>query len=488
MPSTTNAGASFTVTDEVETEVCDWCGAEVERSTMHTAGNVGRQEICESCYNDSFECDACGDRHPQSEHYTMNNGDWVCEHCVEDTLTCDHCGERFYQDSEYIQYYDSVEQYRCSDCAPDETEEVENSVAINTDRYPAQNGEILKSKRFFGIELEASGYYDGVDMVQGWGSTYDGSLDEGREFVSPPMRGFKAEEEIKEMCDNISNENMHATAQCGYHIHIDVPDLSDAEFRRLFYGYIAFDSLFLEMLPPSRRNSRWAKPMTSLIGSYVDADMAGDADAEDILRATDGRTLTADELEKLSKPTEELDDNTKAAMNWNSLYRLVHHIYKQHNKIEKVNASAVDLVNNSKAMTLDVSKLEKWWYSQFRNGGYYYAIHNKNSVERRKYGGKYDNTRYAGVNWHIYFSSGNHFEVRYHSGTLNPRKIMMWAEIHTRFTDALISKRNLSQPYLKKVLNLSVPKKLKAFQHLTGVDDQVIGYMKERMALFANNK
>lgn len=43
-------------------------------------------------------------------------------------------------------------------------------------------------------------------------------------------------------------------------------------------------------------------------------------------------------------------------------------------------------------------------------------------------------TRYHGINLHSMFSEG-HMEVRYHSGTTNPKKILHWAALHTRIVD-----------------------------------------------------
>lgn len=49
---------------------------------------------------------------------------------------------------------------------------------------------------------------------------------------------------------------------------------------------------------------------------------------------------------------------------------------------------------------------------------------------------KYDNSRYYGFNFHSYFSNG-HLEIRHHSGTINPEKILHWVNLHTLLIDAV---------------------------------------------------
>ena len=61
--------------------------------------------------------------------------------------------------------------------------------------------------------------------------------------------------------------------------------------------------------------------------------------------------------------------------------------------------------------------LEELWY---RDSGVI--------LNQRKHG-KYDDTRYRGLNLHSFFHSGN-YEIRYHSGTINPEKIKYWVSLH----------------------------------------------------------
>lgn len=53
-------------------------------------------------------------------------------------------------------------------------------------------------------------------------------------------------------------------------------------------------------------------------------------------------------------------------------------------------------------------------------------------------GHHYHSARYFGVNFSPLFASG-HFEIRLHSGTLNSKKILEWANLHALITDAAVA-------------------------------------------------
>ena len=55
---------------------------------------------------------------------------------------------------------------------------------------------------------------------------------------------------------------------------------------------------------------------------------------------------------------------------------------------------------------------------------------------------KYHDTRYATLNLHSLFAN-KHYEVRAHSGTLNPRKILEWANIHTKIAERAAQGRGM---------------------------------------------
>lgn len=57
---------------------------------------------------------------------------------------------------------------------------------------------------------------------------------------------------------------------------------------------------------------------------------------------------------------------------------------------------------------------------------------------RNAKGQHYSATRYFGVNFHCLLNDG-HFEIRFHPGTLNAKKILEWANLHVLITDAAVN-------------------------------------------------
>ncbi len=71
-----------------------------------------------------------------------------------------------------------------------------------------------------------------------------------------------------------------------------------------------------------------------------------------------------------------------------------------------------------------IAEVEKLWYQERTYSNVYQAK-----------GHKYHASRYFGANFHSLLAHG-HFEVRFHSGTTNTRKILEWANLHALILDA----------------------------------------------------
>lgn len=72
---------------------------------------------------------------------------------------------------------------------------------------------------------------------------------------------------------------------------------------------------------------------------------------------------------------------------------------------------------------------EKLWYKE----------RTYNAIKSAK-GHHYHSSRYFGVNFHSLLANG-HLEIRYHSGTTNPRKVLEWANLHALVMDAAAAKK-----------------------------------------------
>lgn len=102
----------------------------------------------------------------------------------------------------------------------------------------------------------------------------------------------------------------------------------------------------------------------------------------------------------------------------------------------------------------------------------------------------YHSSRYTGANFHCLLSSG-HFEIRYHSGTINHEKILNWLAIHIRVMDLIAdNKITINQIMKCKEINNINPLtnymiKLLGFNF--GSRKKIGQYIKYRQSLFINN-
>lgn len=81
--------------------------------------------------------------------------------------------------------------------------------------------------------------------------------------------------------------------------------------------------------------------------------------------------------------------------------------------------------------------IEKFWYKEETGQD----IHNSK-------GHQYHTTRYFGANFHSLFKEG-HFEIRFHTGTLNRKKILEWANLHALILDAC-EKKLITSEFIKE--------------------------------------
>jgi len=114
-------------------------------------------------------------------------------------------------------------------------------------------------------------------------------------------------------------------------------------------------------------------------------------------------------------------------------------------------------------------KLEALWYKAT----------DADEVTRRK-GWKYDESRYRGINFHSLFSGG-HLEIRYHSGTLNARKILEWVNLHGRIMDK-ISEKTIASP--DALFTLTLTEKIRLFFSLLELPGASRTYFETRIQKF----
>jgi hypothetical protein len=107
-------------------------------------------------------------------------------------------------------------------------------------------------------------------------------------------------------------------------------------------------------------------------------------------------------------------------------------------------------------------------------------------VQREK-SGKYNNTRYGYVNFHSMFRSGT-LEVRLHTGTANPIKIMNWANLHAKLIDFCLSVADDGKSIEKILMPISEEEDMKSktimLFELLNLKNESIDYFIKRQNAF----
>ena len=115
-----------------------------------------------------------------------------------------------------------------------------------------------------GIRADVS-YYTAPDQNEGgmWKVLTDASTGGGPEIVSPPLRGYEGLAEIATVCDVLNRCRARVTRACGLHVHHDASDLTAEDVVRLNALYAVHQPVVSAILPPSRRNNNYARPLNS---------------------------------------------------------------------------------------------------------------------------------------------------------------------------------------------------------------------------------
>lgn len=122
--------------------------------------------------------------------------------------------------------------------------------------------------------------------------------------------------------------------------------------------------------------------------------------------------------------------------------------------------------------THNIDKLEQIWYrvTSIRNAQIAKNEHKHES-------------RYRGINLHSLFSD-RHLEIRFHSGTLNMRKILEWANLHLMIVDRVFN-NGIDRSFMGEMMNsVSLEEKTKAFFQYLNLPKSSIGYFLTRQEKF----
>lgn len=247
--------------------VCHGCNDMTHEDVGHTAGE---EAYCESCYDDIPSCESCRDLLPNEDDQYTYNGDVYCEECYYETFShCDSCYETFYQDD--LRYSERHCEAQCESCYSDDQVDQRDVNVDSTDFLCDTPGQIVKSSRTIGVEIETEPD-SGADaevlshrLDSDVGLKEDGSLsNEGVEIVTPPAQGKLFEELMDETCTVIDDAGYGVDSSCGLHVHVGAAELVDDESLQeaLYLVAYAAEPVMMAMQPSSRRNSNYCQPIS----------------------------------------------------------------------------------------------------------------------------------------------------------------------------------------------------------------------------------
>jgi hypothetical protein len=120
-----------------------------------------------------------------------------------------------------------------------------------------------------GLSCSAPGYTHRV--MRSWKVVSDASVTGGGELVSPPLSGADGQRQLKLACEALAAAGARVNRACGLHVHHDVSELNVQQLGRLFRNWSDTQSATDQMVAASRRNSRWAAPLTDRDVRHIEA-------------------------------------------------------------------------------------------------------------------------------------------------------------------------------------------------------------------------
>ena len=101
----------------------------------------------------------------------------------------------------------------------------------------------------------------------------DGSVQGSNPFelVSPKLFGAEGFEKVSTLCRTVQQNHGDANASCGLHVHVDAFNCRIADARRLVALWHRIQPVVQFLVPPSRRNNQFCKPVTPELVARVKA-------------------------------------------------------------------------------------------------------------------------------------------------------------------------------------------------------------------------
>jgi len=291
----------------MEMEECADCGSEHDEGDMESTNTDG-EYVCDNCADDYCHCDNCGEHmHNHDSRYSELQSEYYCEDCYYDIIV--HCADCDCEiESDQAQYSERDGEYYCYDCFPDETPDWrvfsnnfirDNIDFVNptNDNYKRDTFNIVKSRRYVGIEIETNyqeeQYNEDIrdylhrrinesrelevdlettpcrQQVVYDGSVTDGEHRYGNEIVMQPRRGDLIVEDVETITSSLKRIEAYPSVRCGLHLHIDARDYDWLHFTVLTLMTKLIEPHVYTWVPPSRLSGNWSRRVSQSVKDFA---------------------------------------------------------------------------------------------------------------------------------------------------------------------------------------------------------------------------
>lgn len=126
---------------------------------------------------------------------------------------------------------------------------------IEIEAFGVTRSKVLTAIRAKGIRIEDESYNH--DTRGWWKIVSDSSVsgENGFEIVSPILEGQAGLEELKKVCEALTEVRAKINKSCGMHVHFDASQMGISEVKNLMLNYATYEKHIDSILPNSRRGN-----------------------------------------------------------------------------------------------------------------------------------------------------------------------------------------------------------------------------------------
>lgn len=396
---------------KVELRYCNHCGDDVDCLTTEFHGTIDG-DVCENCFSEQYvSCVNCSDNMDVTSDYcyeSQSSNEYYCEDCYQETfLHCDSCSNEIHYDEAC---YDEDGDYPyCEYCYHSREVDLPNWEVWEKERVETESTFISPEKNFYTYDDDGNLTRDkniGLDVL--------------RDFQSATGNKFKDSFKI-----------IKSKRYVGSEIEFNHSGISGRDIHDEISGRLC-------------KNNRLHNGGNDYHTGHVEHD--GSITSEEypdghevVLRPRRG-DIFYDDMKEITSAIK--SDFIKGFLS----SRCGYHIHIDTRDFDWIHCAVLTaIVKMSEphiyAMLPSSRRQGRWSYPVSQGWKHFLNIRDRDDFIRFWYDNgnysndKYNDKRYHGLNFHPKFQAKGGVEIRYHSGTLNPTKMLHWNILWTQIFD-----------------------------------------------------